>query len=166
MIYKNKSLMKVQGVKGSYIYGVEIKNLKKIPDERGSVYHMLRADDAIFRDFGEIYFSKVYPDAVKGWHLHKKMVLNYAVIHGMIKLVLYDDREDSDTHGNLMEIFMGDDNYILVMVPSMIWNGFKGIGNCPAIIANCASIPHYPGEILRKNPFSEDINYDWGLKHE
>ena len=166
MIYKNKSLMEVQGVKGSYINGVEIKNLKKIPDERGSIYHMLRSDDAIFRDFGEIYFSKVYPDTVKGWHLHLKMILNYAVIHGMIKLVLYDDREDSDTRGNLMEIFLGDDNYILVMIPPMVWNGFKGIGSYPAIVANCASIPHHPDEILRKDPFSEDVDYDWGLKHE
>jgi dTDP-4-dehydrorhamnose 3,5-epimerase len=166
MIYKNKRLMEVKGVTGNYINDVEITKLKKIPDERGSIYHMLRADDAIFRDFGEIYFSKIYPNAIKGWHLHKKMILNYAVIHGMIKLVLYDDREDSITRGNLMEIFMGDDNYILVMVPPMIWNGFKGIGNHPAILANCASIPHHHGEIIRKPPFSEDINYDWSLKHE
>ena len=166
MIYKNKDLMDVPGVKGSYISGVEIKELKKIPDERGSIYHMLRADDEIFKDFGEIYFSKVYPDVIKGWHLHQEMILNYAVIHGMIKLVLYDDRDDSVTHGNIMEIFMGEENYILVEVPPLIWNGFKGIGNFPAIVANCASIPHSPDEILRKNPFSEEIGYNWGLKHE
>ncbi len=166
MIYKNENLLDVPGVKGSYISGIEIKSLKKIPDERGSIYHMLRADEEIFTDFGEIYFSKVYPDVIKGWHLHQKMILNYAVIHGMIKLVLYDNREDSNTHENLMEIFMGDDNYIMVKVPPLIWNGFKGIGNTPAIVANCASIPHSPDEILRKNPFSEEIGYNWGLKHE
>jgi len=166
MIYKNKNLLEVPGVKGEYIKGVEVKKLKKIPDERGSIYHMLRSDDPVFRNFGEIYFSKVYPDAVKGWHLHKEMTLNYAVVQGMIKLVLYDDRESSDTKGNLMEFFMGDDNYILVVVPSLIWNGFKGIGMGPAILANCASIPHAADEIVRKNPFSDDIRYDWGLKHE
>lgn len=166
MIYKNKSLMKVYGVNGSPISGVEIKVLKKIPDERGSIYHMLRSDDEIFSDFGEIYFSKVYPDAVKGWHIHKEMILNYAVIHGMIKLVLYDDREESETKGNLMEIFMGDDNYILVKVPILVWNGFKGIGNGTAIVANCASIPHHPHEISRKDPFTKDIDYSWEIKFE
>lgn len=152
--------------KGNQIDGVNIKPLKKIPDERGSIYHMLRADDEIFEDFGEIYFSKAYPGAIKGWHIHKRMILNYAVIYGMIKLVLYDDRKNSKTKGNLMEIFMGNDNYVLVKVPSEVWNGFKGIGTETAIVANCASIPHDPEEISRKDPFSKDIPYDWGLKHE
>lgn len=166
MIYKNKDLMNVPGVKGEYIKDVEIKILKRIPDERGSIYHMLRSDDLIFEDFGEIYFSKVYPDVIKGWHIHKKMILNYAVIYGMIKLVLYDDRDNSETKGNLMEIFMGEDNYMLVKVPAMVWNGFKGIGDKVAIVANCASIPHDPEEIDRKDPFTEDIPYNWDIKHE
>jgi dTDP-4-dehydrorhamnose 3,5-epimerase len=166
MIYKYKNLNEVNGVKGSPINGVEIKMLKKIPDERGCIYHMLRADDEIFSDFGEIYFSKIYPGVIKGWHFHKKMILNYAVVYGMIKLVLYDDREDSETNGNLMEIFMGFDNFILVKVPPLIWNGFKGIGTGISIVANCASIPHDPDEILRKDPFSEDIDYNWNIKIE
>ncbi|MBI5680828.1 MAG: dTDP-4-dehydrorhamnose 3,5-epimerase family protein [Methanobacterium sp.] len=166
MIYKNENLLKIPGIKGKYIKDVEIKALKRIPDERGSIYHMLRSDDEIFEDFGEIYFSSVYPEVIKGWHIHKKMILNYAVIHGMIKLVLYDDRENSKTHGNLMEIFIGEENYLLVKIPPNIWNGFKGIGETKAIIANCASIPHDSEEISRKDPFTTDIPYEWKKKHE
>lgn len=147
------------------IEGVIIKPLKKMPDERGCIYHMLRGDDPIFEKFGEIYFSIVYPGVIKGWHLHKKMTLNYAVPVGMIKLVLYDDRENSPTKGNLLEIFIGEENYMLVKIPPMVWNGFKGIGIKPAIVCNCATIPHDPEEIARKDPFSNDIPYDWGLKH-
>jgi len=157
---------KIYGVKGNWIEGVIIKKLNKIPDERGAVFHMLRRDDPIFEEFGEIYFSMVYPGVIKGWHLHKKMTLNYTVVTGMIKLVLYDDRKDSLTKGNLMEIFMGDLNYILVKIPPGIWNGFKGIGTQPAIVANCASIPHDPEEIIRLDPFSKKIPYDWNIKHE
>lgn len=156
----------IQNFKGNQIDGVEIKPLGKIPDERGSIYHMLRADDDIYENFGEIYFSKVYPGVVKGWHIHREMTLNYTVIYGMIKLVLYDERHDSKTNGNLMEIFMGEDNYVLVKVPPMVWNGFKGIGVDKAIVVNCASIPHDPEEISRKEPYSEDIPYNWGIKQE
>ena len=74
------------------IHGVEIHPLRQIPDERGKIMHMLRADARHFQKFGEIYFSVVYPGVIKGWHLHKRMTLNYAVIKGMIKLVLHDDR--------------------------------------------------------------------------
>jgi dTDP-4-dehydrorhamnose 3,5-epimerase len=166
MIYKNKELLSLPGVKGEHIAGVEIKLLKKIPDERGTILHMVRSDEEIFNDFGEIYFSTIYPNVIKGWHIHQKMTLNYAVIDGMIKLVLYDDRINSATKGNLMEIYTGDDNYLLIMIPPNIWNGFKGMGEKKAIVANCASIPHDPDEISRKNPYDPDIPYNWELKNE
>jgi len=147
------------------IDGVIVKPLKKIPDERGCVMHMLRRDDPLFEQFGEIYFSMVYPGVVKAWHLHKKMALNYAVIKGMIKLVIYDDRAGSPTKGTLMELFTGGLDYSIVHIPPGVWNGFKGIGTEPAIVANCATIPHDPDEIVRMDPQSKKIPYDWSLKN-
>ncbi len=147
------------------IDGVEIHPLRQIPDERGKVMHMLRVDDPWFKAFGEIYFSVVYPGAIKAWHLHERMTLNYAVVAGMIKLVLYDDRKGSRTQGEIQEIFLGEDHYALVTIPSGLWNGFKGIGSKSAIVANCATVPHDPQEIIRKDPMTPEIPYDWGLKH-
>lgn len=148
------------------IDGIRIIALRQIPDERGKIMHMLRCDDPHFERFGEIYFSVVYPDVVKGWHLHKEMALNYAVVQGMIKLVLFDDREGSTTRGELQELFIGESNYVLVHIPAGIWNGFKGIGTDPAIVANCATLPHDPTEIMRLDPLTNSIPYDWRLKHQ
>ncbi|MDD5560596.1 MAG: dTDP-4-dehydrorhamnose 3,5-epimerase family protein [Candidatus Omnitrophica bacterium] len=148
------------------IKGVEVVPLKQIADERGKIMHMLRSDVKHFEKFGEIYFSAVYPGVIKGWHLHKIMVLNYAVITGMIKLVLFDDRKDSPTKGEIMELFIGEDNYCLVKIPAEVWNGFKGIGTKLAMVANCATIPHDPDEIIRLDPFSEKIPYNWELVHK
>lgn len=149
----------------SIIEGVKIVPLKQIPDERGKVMHMLKATDKHFEKFGEIYFSLVRPGVIKGWHLHKKMTINYAVVSGMIKLVLFDQRKESKTKGKLMELFIGDDNYVLVKVPPGVVNGFKGIGSKTAIVANCATIPHDPTEITRIAPFENEIPYKWDLKH-
>lgn len=146
------------------IDGVLVVQLKQIPDKRGKVMHMLRRDDPHFEKFGEIYFSVVYPGVVKGWHLHKKMALNYAVIIGMIKLVLYDARKGSPTKGESMELFIGEDNYVLVRIPPGIWNGFKGVGTKPAIVANCATEPYDPEEIIRLDPSSSEIPYNWSLR--
>ena len=147
------------------IEGVHIRPLKQIPDERGKIMHMLRCDDPHFERFGEIYFSVVYPGTVKGWHLHQRMTLNYAAIRGMIKLVLFDDRQASPSRGKLLEIFTGEDDYTLITIPPLVWNGFKGIGVEPAIVANCASEPHDPTEIIRMDPSTDKIPYDWGLRH-
>ncbi|MBA3656402.1 MAG: dTDP-4-dehydrorhamnose 3,5-epimerase family protein [Gemmatimonadaceae bacterium] len=147
------------------IEGVSVTPLKQIFDERGRVMHMLREDSPGFTRFGEIYFSSTHPGAIKAWHLHKRMTLNYAVIYGEIKLVLYDDREGSATRGALEEIFLSPENYNLVTVPPLIWNGFKGIGDKSAILANCANLPHDPDEIERKSPFDDGIPYDWQIRH-
>ena len=147
------------------IQGVVIKPLRKIPDERGCIFHMLRDDDPHFERFGEIYFSTVYPQVVKGWHLHSRMTLNYAVLQGMIKLVLYDAREDSPTRGELKELYLGEQNYSLVKIPPGIWNGFKGISNQPSLVANCTTVPHDPSEIARMDPHQNNvIDYDWQRK--
>ena len=148
------------------IYGVVISPLKQIIDERGKVMHMLREDSNLFKRFGEIYFSCTYPGAVKAWHMHKKMTLNYAVIFGVLKVVLFDDRKDSPTFGKIQEIFLSPENYLLVTVPPMIWNGFKGVGSDMAIVANCSTLPHDPNEIIRKDPMDKTIPYNWGLKHK
>ncbi|WP_058865861.1 dTDP-4-dehydrorhamnose 3,5-epimerase family protein [Chloracidobacterium thermophilum] len=147
------------------IDGVAVRPLRQIPDERGKIMHMLRADAPHFEQFGEMYFSCVYPGAIKAWHIHKAMTLNYAVIVGRIKLVLYDDREHSPTRGELMELFIGDGNYALVTIPPRIWNGFKGIGTETAIVANCATLPHDPEEIERMDPFTDRIPYRWDIRH-
>ncbi len=147
------------------IDGVRITPLRRIPDERGAVFHMLREDSEGFERFGEIYFSLVYPGAIKAWHLHKEMTLNYAVPVGMIKLVCYDDREGSPTRGSTLEVHTGELAYSLVTIPPGVWNGFKGEGTEPALVANCATVPHHPDEIVRADPFDHVSGYDWALRH-
>lgn len=147
------------------IEGVIITPLRTFLDERGYVRHMLKRTDPTFKEFGEIYFSVVFPNVIKGWHIHRVMELNYAVISGNIKLVLYDLRQDSPTCGELQEIYMGDENYVLVKVPPHVINGFTAIGNEKAIVANCSTIPHDPDEIERIDPFDEEIGYNWAVRH-
>jgi dTDP-4-dehydrorhamnose 3,5-epimerase len=143
------------------IEGVSVIPLKRIPDERGTVFHMLRRTDPHFKEFGEIYFSSVYRGIVKGWHRHREMTLNYACIHGRVKLVLYDDREASPSRRGLMELFLGPDDYSLVVIPPGVWNGFKGMSDPLAIVANCCTHPHDPSRSERLDPFGTAIPYDW-----
>jgi dTDP-4-dehydrorhamnose 3,5-epimerase len=150
----------------SIIDGVRVIALKRIPDERGTVMHMLRCDDEHYLGFGEIYFSTIYRGVVKGWHRHADKTLNYACIAGRIKLALYDDRADSPTRGALMERFLGPDHYALVQIPPGVWNGFKGMTEPCAIVANCCTHPHDPtgAHSERLDPFDNDIPYDWALR--
>ena len=147
------------------IDGVKIIPLAQITDERGKVMHMLKATDPHFITFGEIYFSTAWPGAIKGWHVHTSMTINNAVVSGWAKLVMYDMRDGSPTKGEIQEVYIGEDNYVLVQIPPGIANGYKAYGNKPVILANCATEPHRPDEIVRIDPFTPDIPYDWALRH-
>ena len=147
------------------IEGVQVIPLRRIPDERGTIFHMMKCTDPHFRQFGEIYFSTVYKGVVKGWHRHREMTLNYACIWGRIKLVLYDDRESSTTRGELTEVFLGPDDYSLVVIPPEVWNGFKGMSEPYAIVANCCTHAHDPSRSERMDPSGSDIPYDWLVRH-
>jgi len=94
------------------IEGALVVPLARIPDERGTIMHMLKRTDEHFLEFGEIYFTTIYPEVVKGWHRHREMTLNYACVFGRVKIVLYDDRAGSATRGALQEIFLRPDNHI------------------------------------------------------
>lgn len=151
-------------VEGSSIDGVSVVPLARIPDERGTIYHMLRRTDPHFVEFGEIYFSSIYRGVIKGWHRHRLMVLNYACVRGRIKLVLYDERPDSPSKGHIQEEFLGPDDYSLVVIPPGIWTGFKGMAE-ESLVANCASLPHDPSNTERLDPSSDRIPYDWSLRN-
>jgi dTDP-4-dehydrorhamnose 3,5-epimerase len=148
------------------IEGVVVKNLKVIPDERGFLMEMIRADDPFFEKFGQTYMTVVYPGVVKGWHYHKVQVDHFCAVKGMAKVVLYDGRDGSSTRGEVNEYFMGERNPIVLRIPAGVLHGMKGIGTEPAFIVNMPSeVYDYanPDE-YRVHPHDNDVPYSWERK--
>jgi dTDP-4-dehydrorhamnose 3,5-epimerase len=150
------------------ISGVEEFSLKRFFDKRGAVFRVMRSDDDFYDEFGEVYCSYVKPKAVKAWHLHKEMVLNYAVPTGTILLVLFDTRKDSPTRFTKQTFQIGVAcSHSLIRIPPGIWNGFCSISKTRgALVVNVASMPHSPEEIVRKPPdklkYKDELVHDWG----
>ena len=148
------------------IHGVNVKPLKVIADERGYLMEMLRSDDPFFQKFGQSYVSVGYPGVVKGWHYHKKQTDHFVIVKGMMKVVLYDERPDSPTKGEINEFFMGERNPILITIPNGVWHGMKCISQEPAMLVNTPTEAyHYaePDEV-RADPHKSHIPYDWSRK--
>jgi dTDP-4-dehydrorhamnose 3,5-epimerase len=156
----------MEGGKLSYIDGVEIKQLRVIPDERGRLMEMLRVDDPIFEKFGQVYLSTTYPGVVKGWHAHQKQSDFITCVKGMIKLAVYDGRLDSPTRGMVNEFFIGEYNPILVKIPSGVQHGWKCTSEHEAYIINVVTEPYNyqnPDE-QRLAPHNNEIPYDWSRR--
>ncbi len=148
------------------IAGVKTKKLKVIPDERGRLMEMLRADDDLFIRFGQVYMTSAYPGVVKAWHYHKKQVDNFVVVRGMMKVVLYDGRKNSSTFREINEFFMGEQNPILLQIPAYVYHGFKCIGEREAIVINCPTevYSYQEPDEYRLPPHGGEIPYDWARK--
>lgn len=148
------------------IEGVKVRNLKRIPDERGFLMELLRSDWEEFEHFGQAYITASYPGVVKAWHYHKVQTDHFICIHGTAKVVLYDGREGSSTKGLINEFFMGELNPLLVKIPPLVMHGFKGVGTEMAVIINIPTeLYHYdqPDE-YRLPPQTDQIPYDWTRK--
>ncbi|MFQ6093233.1 MAG: dTDP-4-dehydrorhamnose 3,5-epimerase family protein [bacterium] len=150
------------------IHGVRTKKLKVIADERGRVMEILRSDDELFTTVGQIYMSTTYPQVVKAWHLHTIQTDNIAVVKGMLKLVLYDPRENSPTRGEVDEFFIGEHNPTLIQIPPGLYHGWKCIGSLEAVVINCPTeVYDYEKPDEHRLPYDTDkIPYDWDIKME
>jgi len=148
------------------IEGVKTKKLVMHPDERGRLMEMLRVDDDIFQKFGQVYMTTVMPGVVKAWHHHKIQTDYFVCVRGMIKLVLYDDRDGSPTKGEVSVFFIGDHNHTLVTIPPGILHGFKGVSVEEAIVINTPTEPYNPAnpDEFRRDAHDPDIPYDWARK--
>jgi dTDP-4-dehydrorhamnose 3,5-epimerase len=84
----------------------------------------------------------------------------------MMKVVLYDRREDSPTQGLINEFFMGEKNPVLITIPPGVLHGMKGIGTEPAMLVNAPTevYDYAKPDEFRVDPHQNDIPYDWSRK--
>ena len=147
------------------IADVQVKKLKPIADERGMLMEILRSDEPIFSRFGQCYITVVHPRIVKGWHYHKKQYDHFCCLRGTAKVVLYDGREGSQTHGEVNEFILSLEAPLLVKIPPYVFHGFTAVGDEDALILNLPTELYHDSEPdeYRESPFSEKIPYDWGF---
>ncbi len=149
------------------IHDVKVKKLTVIPDDRGRLMEMLRADDELFDKFGQVYLSTTYPGVIKAWHYHKLQKDNFVCVRGMVKLVLADTRDGSPSKGEVAEFVIGEHNPLLVQVPIGVYHGWKCLGNRESFVVNLTTNTYNyddPDE-YRLDPHNNGlIDYDWATK--
>ena len=144
------------------ISDLKLIKLKQIKDDRGAVYHYLKSTDETFKGFGEAYYSKINTGIVKGWKMHNQMHQNFCVPFGVVKIVVFDNREDSKTKGEIAEIILDDDtNYCLLSMPPKLWYSFKCISEHPSLLANIIDQPHDALESITLPLNNSTISYEW-----
>jgi dTDP-4-dehydrorhamnose 3,5-epimerase len=148
------------------IDGVKIKPVKVVPDERGRLMEIFRADDEFFTKFGQVYATTTYPGVIKAWHKHERQADNMACVAGMVKVALYDGRPGSPTFREINEFYMGVHNPVLIHIPAGVHHGWMCVSRDEAIVVNAPTEmydPKNPDE-QRADPHGGEIPYEWRRK--
>jgi dTDP-4-dehydrorhamnose 3,5-epimerase len=148
------------------IDGVRTKPLRWHRDDRGRLMEILRCDDEMFEEFGQVYVTVVCPGYVKGWHYHQKQDDSFAVLAGKVRVGLYDARESSPTKGVADEFILSSEDPCVLRIPRGVVHGFECMGNVEAMVLNVPNMPFnraQPDE-FRIDPFKNDIPFKWHAK--
>jgi dTDP-4-dehydrorhamnose 3,5-epimerase len=144
------------------IDGVVLKDLQTHPDERGFFREVIRVTDSFFGEgFGQFSHSLMFPGTAKAWHVHPHQIDWWYVPIGVLKVALHDLRPDSPTHGETMELFLGENNGARVLrIPPGVAHGCKAIGG-PTHLFYITSMTYDPKEEGRIAHNDPEIGYDW-----
>jgi len=148
------------------IEGVMIKKLVTHADDRGFFREIIRSTDDLFKEgFGQLSVAQMRLGVVKAWHIHKKQVDWWYVSSGLLRVALYDTREDSPTFKKTMEILLGDGQPAQVLrIPVGVAHGYKCLTETALIIYVTSKV--YDGTDEGRIPYDgAQIGYDW-LKGE
>lgn len=146
------------------IAGVQVKPLKVIPDDRGRLMEILRADEPIFERFGQVYVTTAKVNVVKAWHYHKLQADYWVCLAGKARVGLYDARPDSPTRGQINEFLMTAQEPFLLKIPVLVYHGFKGADpRGESMIMNAPTVPynHHSPDEYRHDPYDPAIPFDW-----
>ena len=159
------------------IDGVKVKNLvirQDMPDKgekgdapsgekRGILLEVLRKDEGLLSKFDQTVFTISYKNTIKAFHWHRKQDDLWFVASGKAKIVLYDQRKDSPTHGETQVLYAGTDDYKLILIPVGVAHGYKVIGDEPVLLFYHVTETYVDWEPDEKRiPFDDPtINFNW-----
>ena len=118
--------------------------LKKFNLKKGHVLKGLNKKNKLFYGFGELYFSFIKKNQIKGWKKHNKMKMNLIVLLGKVEFRFYSEKENE-----YKNVVIGENNYKRLFVPNGIWFAFKG-HNKKNMVINLSNIIHTKNEASRR----------------
>ena len=156
------------------ITGVEIKELKTFPDDRGFFREVIRSSDSFFSEsnnFAQWSHSKMGRNTVKAWHFHHQQIDWWYLGLGVIEVVLYDLREESPTYKQKMQFYLGEEELdsrakaAVVKIPQGVLHGCKVLTPFAHLfyVTSCTYNPEDEG----RYPFNSDVvPHLWGTESE
>jgi dTDP-4-dehydrorhamnose 3,5-epimerase len=146
------------------IDGVSVHEVLHVPRDHGVITEIYRPEwDPSGLPVVQVYQSRLFPGAIGAWSCHMKTVDRLFVNQGLLKVVLYDGREESATCGRTMQLHVGDARPTFIVLPPGVWHGLQNLGTQDALVLNLPSLGYdYADPDHYRLPYdSPEIPYTW-----
>lgn len=125
------------------IEGVKLRRPPTQADERGTICEVydLRwefTDDPLVY----VYHVTINPGQVKGWVVHREQNDRLFAYSGVLRIVLYDARTDSETFGRLNLFHLGEHDRALLSIPAGVYHAVQNVCDHVASFINLPSQPY------------------------
>ena len=101
---------------------IKVFKNKIIKNNKGSIVKFINKNDKFFKSFGEIYFSELKKNKIKGWNYHKKNQCIITVPFGKVKF-----KFTNTIGGKVKVITIGRENYKAIVIPPKVWFNFTSV---------------------------------------
>jgi dTDP-4-dehydrorhamnose 3,5-epimerase len=125
------------------IEGVEVRRPPTHADERGTLTEIYDerwgfTDDPLVY----VYHVTIRPGQLRGWVVHRTQNDRLFAYAGVLKIVLYDARADSATHGAVNVLHLGSHDRALLSIPAGVYHAVCNVGADEGAFVNLPSRPY------------------------
>ncbi len=117
--------------------GVSQKEIQNIITRNGITTELYRPEWPVGPDeVRHIIHATLRANAISAWHVHEYQTDTIFVTSGSIKLVLFDDRPNSTTRGDINVFHLSRMRPTVITIPPGIWHGLQNIENSESSFIN------------------------------
>ncbi len=99
---------------------VIISKTKEIINQKGNLQKFVDIKLNLFKGFGEVYFTEIKKNKVKGWKKHKK---NYSLLKIILGQVLFTFHYKNKFY----KLMIKHNENKVIQIPPDVWFSFKGV---------------------------------------
>jgi dTDP-4-dehydrorhamnose 3,5-epimerase len=137
LIAKQSAVNEIGKLRVVPIVGVQFRPTRAVPHEDGHVAEVARASwDMLGGPIVQVHTTTTFQGRIRAWGLHQVTTDRLFVVSGLVRIVIFDGRTGSPTHGRVNEFVVSEKNPGLLIVPPNLYHGWKNIGTTEAIIIN------------------------------
>jgi dTDP-4-dehydrorhamnose 3,5-epimerase len=125
------------------IAGVHVRRPPTHADERGTLVEILDDRWAFTDDpITYVYHVSIRRGQLRGWVVHRRQNDRLFAYAGVLKIVLYDARPDSETFGRVNVFHVGSHDRALLSIPAGVYHAVQNVGDGEAAFVNLPSAPY------------------------